>query len=97
MTGMVRTTLARPLTFVVMAITILILGVLATLRMPVDIFPNIRVPVIAVAWSYSGLSSEEIRQRRLPPHGAALHAGGAQGEPGVGRSAREGRIANDRP
>ena len=63
MTGLVRTALARPLTFVVMAIAILILGVLAAARMPVDIFPNIRVPVIAVAWSYSGLSSEEMSGR----------------------------------
>ena len=63
MIGIVRLALSRPLTFVVMAIAILILGVLATARMPVDIFPNIRVPVIAVAWSYSGLSSEEMSGR----------------------------------
>ena len=55
MIGIVRVALHRPLTFVVMAIVIAIVGVLAAVRMPVDIFPNIRIPVIAVAWQYAGL------------------------------------------
>lgn len=65
--GIVRTALARPLTFVVMAILILILGVLAAIRTPVDIFPDIRVPVIATAWQYSGLSPDEMSGRIITP------------------------------
>src|SRR4051812_39191216 len=60
MIGIVRTALARPLTFIVMAILIAIVGVLAAIRTPVDIFPEIRVPVIAVAWQYAGLSPDEM-------------------------------------
>ena len=47
MIGIVRVALARPLTFIVMAILIAIVGILAAVRTPVDIFPDIRVPVIA--------------------------------------------------
>ncbi|NYD89991.1 efflux RND transporter permease subunit [Sphingomonas melonis] len=67
MIGLVRTALARPLTFVVMAILIGIIGVLAALRTPVDIFPDIRVPVIATAWQYSGLSPDEMSGRIITP------------------------------
>jgi len=65
--GIVRTALSRPLTFIVMAILILILGVLAAIRTPVDIFPDIRVPVIATAWQYSGLSPDEMSGRIITP------------------------------
>jgi len=65
--GIVRTALSRPLTFIVMAILILILGILAAIRTPVDIFPDIRVPVIATAWQYSGLSPDEMSGRIITP------------------------------
>src|SRR5215470_1630129 len=75
MIGLVRTALQRPLTFVVMAIAILILGVLATLRMPVDIFPNIRVPVIAISWTFAGLSAEEMSGRIITIYERLLTTG----------------------
>jgi multidrug efflux pump subunit AcrB len=53
--GVVRIALQRPYTFVVMALLLLIIGPLAALRTPTDIFPEIRIPVIAVAWNYSGM------------------------------------------
>jgi len=56
----VRLALRRPYTFVVMALVIVILGVLATLRMPTDIFPEINIPVASVIWSYGGISPEEM-------------------------------------
>jgi len=46
--------LKRPYTFVVMALLMLVLGPLAAVRTPTDIFPEIRIPVIAVAWAYTG-------------------------------------------
>ena len=45
-----------PYTFVVMSLMIVILGILATFRMPTDIFPEIDVPVVSVIWSYAGIS-----------------------------------------
>lgn len=59
----VRIALRRPYTFVVMALMLLILGPLAALRMPTDIFPEIRIPVIAVAWQYTGLPPEQMAGR----------------------------------
>jgi multidrug efflux pump subunit AcrB len=51
----VRIALSRPYTFIVLAI--LVLGSVMILRTPSDIFPNINIPVIAVAWQYTGLRS----------------------------------------
>jgi CzcA family heavy metal efflux pump len=59
----VRLALRRPYTFVVASILILILGVVSIVRTPVDIFPNIDIPVIAIAWQYTGLSPEEMSGR----------------------------------
>src|SRR5476649_2052279 len=63
MLGLVRIALKRPYTFVVMAVLILIAGLLAALRTPVDIFPDIRIPVIAVVWGYTGLSPDDMSGR----------------------------------
>ena len=58
MLGIVRIALRRPYTFIVLALTILIVGPLAALRTPVDIFPDIRIPVIAIIWGYTGLQPD---------------------------------------
>ncbi len=63
MLNIVRIALARPYTFVVMALLILIVGPLAALRTPIDIFPEIRIPVIAVVWGYTGLPPDEMSGR----------------------------------
>src|SRR5712671_338148 len=55
--------LRRPYTFVCVAILMLVFGVVAILRMPVDIFPAINVPVVSMLWSYAGLSPREMEQR----------------------------------
>ena len=46
-----------------MALVLLILGPLAIVRTPTDIFPDIDIPVVAVVWNYSGLSAEEMATR----------------------------------
>jgi multidrug efflux pump subunit AcrB len=58
MIALVRIALRRPYTFVVLALAILIVGPLAALRTPVDIFPDIRIPVIAIVWNYTGLQPD---------------------------------------
>jgi len=58
----VRLALRRPYTFVVMSLMIVILGILATFRMPTDIFPEIDIPVVSVIWSYAGISPEEMAE-----------------------------------
>jgi multidrug efflux pump subunit AcrB len=59
----VRLALQRPYTFVVLAILILILGALAIVRTPTDIFPNINIPVVSIIWSYNGLVPEDMADR----------------------------------
>jgi multidrug efflux pump subunit AcrB len=63
MVAIVRLALRRPYTFVVLAILILMFGTLALLRTPRDIFPNIDIPVIAVVWTYNGLSPDDMSGR----------------------------------
>ncbi|MDQ6662945.1 MAG: efflux RND transporter permease subunit [Acidobacteriota bacterium] len=58
----VRLALQRPYTFIVMSLAIVALGVLAILRMPTDIFPEINIPVATVIWSYTGISPEEMAE-----------------------------------
>ena len=50
----VRLALQRPYTFVVMALLILILSPIVIIRTPVDIFPEINIPVISVIWQFQG-------------------------------------------
>ena len=61
----VRLALRRPYTFVVLAMLIAVLGIASIMTMPVDIFPSIRIPVVTVIWSYSGLSPAEMQDRIL--------------------------------
>lgn len=63
MFNVVGIALKRPYTFVVMALLILIFGTLSALRSPVDIFPDIRIPVVAVAWQYNGLPPDDMAGR----------------------------------
>jgi multidrug efflux pump subunit AcrB len=61
--GIVRFALRFPHTFYVMAALILFLGIAAIRSMQTDIFPEIRIPVVTVIWSYTGLSTPEMEQR----------------------------------
>src|SRR5438034_6817693 len=59
----VRLALRRPYTFVVMGLTILLLGMFAIVTTPTDIFPEIDIPVISLIWNYGGLSTDEMAAR----------------------------------
>ncbi|HEV2322635.1 MAG TPA: efflux RND transporter permease subunit [Terracidiphilus sp.] len=59
----VRLALRRPYTFIVFALLILILGIFSIVSMPVDIFPNIDIPVVTVIWHFNGLSAEQMADR----------------------------------
>ena len=59
MIWIVQVALRRPYTFIVLALLIAIFGVLSAIRTPTDIFPNIDIPVIAVAWQCTGLNPQE--------------------------------------
>jgi multidrug efflux pump subunit AcrB len=63
----VKLALDRPYTFIVLALLILIMSPVIILRTPTDIFPNINIPVVAVAWQYTGLDPEEMEGRLTTP------------------------------
>ncbi len=70
--GIVRLALNRPYTFIVLAILILIAAPVLILRTPTDIFPNIDIPVVSVAWQYTGLNAEELEGRLTTPYEKTL-------------------------
>ena len=59
----VRLALARPYTFIVMAMVIILLTFVVVPRTPTDIFPEINIPVIAQVWTYTGLEPQEMEHR----------------------------------
>jgi CzcA family heavy metal efflux pump len=72
MIALVRIALSRPYTFVVLALLLLIVGPLAALRTPTDIFPDIRIPVIGVVWQYTGLPPDQMSGRITTPFQRSL-------------------------
>ena len=68
----VRLALHRPYTFIVLAILLFILGPLAIMRTPIDIFPNINIPVVSIVWSYNGFSAEDMAHRITSNYERAL-------------------------
>jgi CzcA family heavy metal efflux pump len=74
MNAIVLVALRRPLTFVVMSILIVLSGAMAIMKTPTDIFPAIRIPVVAVVWSYTGLSPQDMSGRVVYYYERALTA-----------------------
>src|SRR5690242_20103596 len=60
----VRLALRRPYTFVVAAMLVAILGCLIVFAwMPTDIFPVVDIPVVSVAFNYTGMPAEDMEKR----------------------------------
>src|SRR5580698_5093082 len=66
--SVVEIALKRPYTVVATLILISLMGIGAALRMPIDIFPEIDIPVVAVVWTYNGMSAQDIQNRILTMH-----------------------------
>ena len=66
--SVVESVLRRPYTVVSILILICLLGAGAASRMPVDIFPEIEIPVVSVVWTYSGMSAQDMQNRILTLH-----------------------------
>src|SRR5258708_14170200 len=59
----VNVALKRPYTFIVMAILILLATPFVRLTTPVDVLPEINIPVVSIIWNYTGLSAEDMANR----------------------------------
>ncbi|MDE3105987.1 MAG: efflux RND transporter permease subunit, partial [Acidobacteriota bacterium] len=68
----VKIALTRPYTFIVLAILILITAPVIIMGTPTDIFPNINIPVISIAWAYTGLNPEDLEGRLTTPYEKTL-------------------------
>jgi multidrug efflux pump subunit AcrB len=66
--SLVRFVLKHPFTVAALLILVCLLGVGAALRMPVDIFPEINIPVVSVVWTYNGMSATDVQNRILSLH-----------------------------
>src|SRR6202050_1079744 len=66
--ALVRFVLKHPYTVAAMLILVCLLGLGAGLRMPIDIFPEINIPVVSVVWTYNGMSATDIQNRILSLH-----------------------------
>jgi multidrug efflux pump subunit AcrB len=66
--SVVELALKRPYTVVAVLILITLMGIGAALRMPIDIFPEIDIPVVAVVWTYNGMSARDMQNRILTLH-----------------------------
>ncbi|MDP9087639.1 MAG: efflux RND transporter permease subunit [Pseudomonadota bacterium] len=66
--SVVEIALKRPYTVVASLILITLMGIGAASRMPIDIFPEIDIPVVAVVWTYNGMSAQDIQNRILTLH-----------------------------
>lgn len=64
----VRFSLQMPYTVLAAVILVCLLGVMAAVRMPTDIFPEINIPVVSVVWTYNGMSPDEMQNRILALH-----------------------------
>ncbi|OLF76820.1 RND transporter [Alteromonas sp. W12] len=72
MLALVRVALNKPYTFMVLALLIVILGAITAAKTPKDIFPNVDIPIIAIAWQYRGLPPDEMAGRITTPFQRAL-------------------------
>jgi multidrug efflux pump subunit AcrB len=68
----VRLALRRPYTFVVLSLLLFIIGPVVMLRTPVDIFPNIDIPVVSVIWNFAGMSPQQLSDRIVLPFERSL-------------------------
>ena len=64
----VRSSLKMPFTVAALTILVSLLGVMAAVKMPTDIFPEINIPVVSVVWTYQGMSPDEMQNRILALH-----------------------------
>ncbi|MCX2560076.1 efflux RND transporter permease subunit [Acetobacter farinalis] len=74
MNEIVVTALKRPYTFVVLSILILVFGIRGIFTTPTDVFPSIKIPVVAVVWTYTGLMPEDMSGRVIYYYERALTA-----------------------
>jgi len=65
---LVKYVLGRPYTVVAALMLICLLSAGAVMRMPIDIFPEINIPVVSVVWTYAGMSPQDIQNRILTLH-----------------------------
>jgi CzcA family heavy metal efflux pump len=60
---LVSLALRRPYTFVVIALLVFIFGVSSIVTTPVDILPEINIPIVSIIWTYNGMDADDMSKR----------------------------------
>jgi hydrophobic/amphiphilic exporter-1 (mainly G- bacteria), HAE1 family len=50
----------RPITTIMVVLIVILLGVVSITKIPIDLYPNIEIPIAIVSTSYSNVGPEEI-------------------------------------
>src|ERR1700754_629017 len=58
--SLITTALKRPITTLVITLSLLIFAVLSAINIPIDIFPKLNLPTIYVIESYGGMSAQQM-------------------------------------
>ncbi len=58
--GLPKLAVKRPITIVMITLAVLLLGFISLTRLPIDLLPNLELPVMAVSVSYQGVGPQEI-------------------------------------
>jgi multidrug efflux pump subunit AcrB len=61
--GLVKYALKFRVSFYVLSVLILFLGLSAIVVMPKDVFPSVNIPVVTIIWTYTGLTTPEMEKR----------------------------------
>src|SRR5688572_24578129 len=78
--AIIRASLWHPIIVVVLAVALLVTGAWLTLRMPVDVFPDLSAPTVTVVTEAAGMAPEELELLVTFPLESSLN-----GAPGVRR------------
>ena len=65
--NIVETSLRRPVTVVMFFVSLLVIGTIASLRLPLEQFPEINAPFLAVALPYAGSTPQEVERNLVRP------------------------------
>ncbi|MCX7555311.1 efflux RND transporter permease subunit [Xanthomonadaceae bacterium JHOS43] len=70
--NIVETSLRRPVTVVMFFVSLLVIGAIASVRLPLEQFPEINAPFLAVSLPYAGSTPQEIERTLVRPVEEAL-------------------------
>ena len=63
--GLTKLAITRPVTILVLVLTLVILGLISRSRLPIDLYPKVDIPYVFISTIYPGTGPEEMETLRL--------------------------------